>query len=364
MKLCIAKKDRTIAEIPVSTKQPSLESINNEILFFENYQYKIIIQDSETIENMELFVGDYSVPLHYNLLTDCFETEMELIFSGCFDLAYLSIFLDNTRGEEKVFYTDFLRIATTKQTVEQVERMLGEIEANLPNFLEICFSKSRKNSGLIKNDIRSIWNTLSLADEIIEVYEENYGRFVNRKKATVESVAEVVDVKSMRTIEQESLRWIVCNPDYLIRTEKDSGIVLNGKRYIPSKIKTYLPKYSYNVYENRVILGFLESVLEYISGQISGFEKEMANFRAIPQGIIMQLPNTHDLTGRCVYLYYKGVIKRFLERKACLQEIYYKYEKILDCRPYIVYGIPTLTNTFKQVYHYRLCYECMVKWFE
>ena len=364
MKLCIVKPDKTITEVSVSTKQPSLESVNNELLFFENYLYKIIIQDSETTETMELFVGDYSVSLHYNSLTDCFETETELIFGGCFDLAYLSIFLEDRNGKEKVFYTDFLRVATTKQTLDQVEGMLSEIEENLPNFLEVCFSKSRKNSGLIKNDIRSIWNTLSLTDEIIGIYEENYEHFVNHKKAVVESIAAVVDVKSVRKIEQESLRWIVNNPDYLVGTEKNSGIELNGKKYIPSKIKTYLPHYSYNIYENRAILGFLRSVLEYMSRQISELEKEIKNFKIIPQSIVMQLPNTHDLTGRCVYIYYKGVINRFLERRFRLQEIYYKYEKTLECRPDTVYSIPKLTNTFKQIYHYRLCYECMVKWFK
>lgn len=363
MKLCIIKPEKTTVEITMSEKQPSLESINNEILFFENYLYKIIIQDSDILENVELLVGDYSVSLHYNASTDCFETETELIFSGCFDLAYLSVFLDDGNGEEKVFYTDFLRVATAKQTIEQVEKMLDEIEENLPAFLEVCFSKSRKNSGLVKNDIRSIWNTLSLIDEIIEIFEANHGHFTNHKKATVESTATVVDVKSMRIIDQESLRWIVSNPDYLVSTEKDSGIVLNEKKYIPSKIKTYLPQYSYDVYENRVILGFLQSILEYISGQISGFKKEMADFKTIPESIVVQLPNTHDLTGRCVYIYYKGVVKRFLERKSRLLEIYYKYEKTLECHSYVVYGIPKLTNTFKQVYHYRLCYECMVKWF-
>ena len=76
--------------------------------------------------------------------------------------------------------------------------MLGEIENNLPNFLEICFSCSRKKAGLIKNDIRSIWNTLRMIDEIISVYEGNYGYFRNHKKSVIEQEVAIVDVKSMR----------------------------------------------------------------------------------------------------------------------------------------------------------------------
>lgn len=364
MKLCIVKPDNAVVEISMSDRQPSLEMINNEILFFENYLYKVIIKDSNATENVELFIGDYDVSLHYNAAIDCFETETELIFGGCFDLVYLSVYLDDGNGDEKVFYTDFLRVATAKQTVEQVEKMLREIEENIPNFLEVCFSRSRKNSGIIQNNIRSIWNTLALVDEIIEIYEENYGHFTNHKKAAVESVAMVVDAKSMRIIDQESLRWLASNPDYLVKTDKKSGIVVNDKNYVPSKIKTYLPQYSYDIYENRVVLGFLQKIIDYLSGQISSFNREMAEFRNIPEKIVMQIPNTHALTGRCVYVYYQGVVRRFLERKSHLQDIYYKYEKILKCSPYVICGIPKLTNTFKQVYHYRLCYECIVKWFK
>ena len=160
MKLSIVKPDGIIAEVLMSEQQPSLETLNNELLFFENYQYKLILRDNENHDNVELYVGDYSIPAHYNSSTDCFETETDLIFSGCFDLAYISAYADDGEGEGKVFYTDFLRIATTKQTAKQVEEMLEEIEVNFPNFLEICFSQSKKRSGLIKNDARSIWNTL------------------------------------------------------------------------------------------------------------------------------------------------------------------------------------------------------------
>lgn len=82
------------------------------------------------------------IPFHYNSVTDCFETDTELIFSGCFDLTYVSVYTDD--GNEKVFYSEFLRIATTKQTAMQIEKKLGEIEESIPNFLEVCIRKFRE----------------------------------------------------------------------------------------------------------------------------------------------------------------------------------------------------------------------------
>ena len=84
---------------------------------------------------------------------------------------------------------------------------------------------------------------------------------------------------------------------------------------MPSKIKTYIYKYSYNVYENRVILGFLKNVIDYLENQIIGFAKEIVEVENIPESIVAQLPNTHALTGKCVYVYYKGVVDRFSEKK-------------------------------------------------
>ena len=61
---------------------------------------------------------------------------------------------------------------------------------------------------------------------------------------------------------------------------------------MPSKIKTYISKYSYNVYENRVILGFLKNVIDYLENQIIGFAKEIVEVENIPESIVAQLPNT------------------------------------------------------------------------
>lgn len=364
MKISIVKPDNTIADVLIGNRQPSLETINNELLFFENYQYKLIIRDCEDHESVELFVGDYSIPLHYNTITGYYETDKDLIFSGCFDLACISIYTVDGYGKEVAFFTDFLRIATTKQTSKKVVQMLAEIEQNLPNFLDVCFSKNKKESGLIKNDVRSIWNTLKIVDEIINIYEENYGCFNNHKKTFVEPVATIVDAHSMKTINPDSLRWLACNPDNLVLTDKDTGILVKEKRYMPLKVKTYIPQYSYDVYENKVILGFLENIIRYLNNQILGFRKEIIELETIPDVIIAQLPNTHELTGRCVYIYYKGIIERFSDKRDSLQTIFYKYERILECLPTEIYAPPKFTNTFKQVYHYRLCYECMIKWFE
>ena len=103
MKLCIVKPDGTVAEIMLRNYQPSFEVLNNEQLFFENYQYKFILREVEEYENVEIFVGDYSVPIHYNASMDCYETDQDLVFGNCFDLTYISVWISEGDGKEEYF---------------------------------------------------------------------------------------------------------------------------------------------------------------------------------------------------------------------------------------------------------------------
>ena len=62
---------------------------------------------------------------------------------------------------------------------DEINNDVEKIEKNIPNFLEVCFSRNKKNSGLKNDSTRSIWNTLKLVDEIIKTYKENYDSFFN-----------------------------------------------------------------------------------------------------------------------------------------------------------------------------------------
>ncbi len=364
MKVSIVDNSNNRYVLQLSNSEPRLDQVCDDILLLENYNYKLIVNDENLAENIELYIGDYNTSLEYNSQTGCFATDSGAHFSGCFDLVCISV-VSETNGNEQIQYSKYIRVATTKQTSKQVETMLDEIENNIPNLLDVCFSKNHKRSGINNtNTSRSIWNTLALVDELIEIYEKNYRFFLDHGKTYVERIPVVVDARSMKELDQDSLRWIVSNPDNLEPTRTKTGIHIGGESYMPAKIKTFANKHTYDVYENRVILGFLFSVCSYIEKQIDDFNNELTELSVIPDSIIERIPNTHDLTGRCIYVYYKGIIDRFIERKEKLIELLNKYEKLFDFDCSVLNTIPKLTNTFKKVYQYRVSYECIVKWFE
>ena len=167
MKICISDLSGNRHELLLNNSEPRIDQIRDDFLLLENFEYKITLRDDNHSENLELFIGDYSVPLHYNSTSDCYETTSDKHFMGCFDLVSLSVVYEqNDNGF--IDFSDYIRVATTKQTAKQVELMLDEIEASIPNSLDICFSKNHKRAGLNKNNnVRSMWNTLAIIDEII-----------------------------------------------------------------------------------------------------------------------------------------------------------------------------------------------------
>lgn len=363
MNICLIDSSGASYTIDLTSQQPTLDNINNDWLLLENHYYKAIIRGYDFSSNVELYIGDYNVPLRLNADTDCYETEKTTLFSGCFDLANMCVYEKGADGSEHGYYSNFIRVATTKQTVQQVTRMLNEIERNLPNFLEVCFSKNRKEAGLRNNDYRSIWNTLKILNDIVEIYNDNYSYFANHKKASVEPVSAIVDVTEMQRIDFDGLRWIVNNPDNLMQTNEKTGITFRGQEYVPRKVKTYLSQYSYDLYENQVVLGFLNSVYEYVSDEINQFNREISELNDAPEKIVAKIPNTYELTTRCVYVYYQGVIHRLQDVQDKILQLYNRYYKIMECSPAEVYGIPKLTNTFKQVYQYRMVFEAINDWY-
>ena len=57
------------------------------------------------------------------------------------------------------------------------------------------------------------------------------------------------------------------------------------------------------------------------------------------------------------------MIHRLQDVQDKILQLYNRYYKIMECSPAEVYGIPKLTNTFKQVYQYRMVFEAINDWY-
>lgn len=364
-RLCFKRKDGELININLTSDSQSMDYVDNSILLLENYSYTLSIQCEEEIESVELVIGDFAFDMNYDSAQKMYMIRDRIIFEGCYDLTRIVVILTDYRHKEQILFSSYLRVASSKQTISKINGMLEEVEKNYPKILNFCFSKCYKESGLEKNSNRSVRNTIQILDEIISIYNDNFGMFNNYSNSKIIRKDAIVDAHAMRNINQSSLNWLVSNPENLIDTTRErKGIKIGKKYYLPEKVYISVNTRYSGTYENQVILGFLKKIKVYLDEAILKFEREANKANDIPNEIIMKIPNTHDLTGRCVQAHYKIIVDELKRRREMICELYYRYQRILGCDELIVDSIPKLTNVFKQVKQYRLCYECILKWFE
>lgn len=363
--LYIKRNDGEMIELLLSSDIEVMDYIDKDNLLLENYSYTILFKTEEDLESVELIIGDFVFEMSYIQEEKSYKLSDKTVFEGCFDLTRIGLVISSYNSEEKIYCSPYIRVASSKQTISKIIQMIEEIEKNYPQILSVCFSKNYKESGRRMKSNRTIWNTIAVLDEIIQIYNDNFSLFSNYRNIKVVGSDGVIDAYAMRNVNQSSLNWLVRNPNNLVdSTREKKGIKVGKKYYMPEKIYSPINNRSSNTYENQIILGFLKMLKLYLADCIAKFRYEIQNARKIPNEIIMKIPNTHDLTGRCVQVYYEILVQYLLKRQDMIDELFYKYKQLLECDEHIVNGIPKLTNIFKQVKQYRLCYEYILKWFE
>ena len=367
MNICLTDFSGKKQCVSLSTSSPGADNIDDEILLVEDYQYTLSVDLSEEdieVDDFILRVGDFEVKTRFDEKKQTYVSDCDRHFNDCFDLVSLSICIVLADQTEKFFYSKYLRIAIKKNTIESVSRMLQVIEDKIPNLLNAKASTNKKELGINTLMNLSIWEFLALVEELEVLFEGVFSYFLHQKKSAIEYTPSIVNARLMRYIDLDGLRWVAQNPDNLMRCVNKKGIDINGDFYLPLKVQTNLPQHSYNVYENRVILTFLRHVKEQLKQLYEEYSDKLKDIPQIPEKIVVQLPNTYGLTSKVIAIFYKSILKKVDIAYERIFALYNKYVNALLCTELPASGIPLLTNTFKHVYQYRICYDFIDKWFK
>lgn len=365
IRLELERNDKEHSVIALSEDYPAMDYIDGEVLLLENNRYTLSLQCGEELQSAGLMIGDSFFDMSYHKEQGEYRIDDKMVFEGYYDLIRITVVLTDFMDREQVLFSPCLRVASSKQTIAKINEMLAEVENAYPQILHFCFHDNYKEASQNKNHNRTIWNTITILDEIISVYNTNLSLFSNYCNSKVDDIDRIVDAHAMRNMNQSSLNFIVTNPNNLLDTTRErKGFQIGKKFYLPQRVCIPVNERHTGTYENRVIVGFLKKLQLYLDDTILKLEWEIEKANDIPQKIIDKLPDTHDLTGRCIQVRYRMLVDKLKKRRKSISEAYYSYQRVLGCDELVINNAPKLTNVFKQVKQYRLCYEYMLKWFE
>ncbi|WP_337740184.1 DUF2357 domain-containing protein [Acidaminococcus timonensis] len=173
------------------------------------------------------------------------------IFAYHMGLVELEITLQQEDGTAETYYTDLLPVLIQPSARQQnLAAMLEFVYAHQAPLLE----GSSLQAG--ESGFSDFLSQLTLAEEILQVYEENYGYFKANCRHTLET-EEVVDwTEKVQTVNSHTLQYLVRHPEYLRKAPY--GVDCGGGHYLPEKLLMTQDKMSRDVYENQVVLSFLQ----------------------------------------------------------------------------------------------------------
>lgn len=281
------------------------------------------------------------------------------IFAYHMGLVELEITLQQEDGTDSTWYTDLLPVLIQPSPQQQ----------NLKAMLEFIYAHQKpllreKTGGLVqgeRSDFQDFLSQLTLADEILQVYEESYGYFKANCRHTLET-AEVVDwTEKVQTVNSHTLQYLVRHPEYL--KESPAGIQVGDRHCLPEKLLMTQDKMSRDVYENQVVLSFLKRMLydigegrKEIQDQLQGLELPDAQ------------ENGYILSSQVLYENAARMLRSFLERceevEERLQEMFVSYQQILPVTLLDGLQLPVPTEPFFRIPQYHRIYLCIHQWIQ
>ena len=178
---------------------------------------------------------------------------------------------------------------------------------------------------------------------------------------------EINDIKKLRKIDANTIKYIVSHPEQLKETNHITGIRYNLQNYEPVKTLISNNYNNYNIYENQVVLGFVKYLIDQLIVKIQNLEKILQDHQ-INFNIRNSLEKGYISSSEIVYKYSRITMVEYSKKlkniKDGLQYIYYNYKNTMRCEEIPIDVVPKPTDVFMYIKHYRSIFIEISKWFE
>ena len=320
-----SNKDDDVYDIPLSTgiiKKPDYVEL------YDNMHYEIqLFNDGIEIPYEKLFINKNGL-----------DEQKKNTFEGYFGWVQISV-----KNQEGVFLSSgyIYIMPKDKKVLEQLHNMVFYItkrsqKIKFPNKIYELFGINSK--GINKN-----FSTVSLLKVILDGYEENYKHFFANSRVKLTNVNVVDNIERLKSFSLDTVSFISTHPQYLAEEKSKTGISYNGKSYLPQKTLVSSSEYSFDNYENRIVLGFLKYIIDQL--KTKSFERY--------QGFAYFCLNALEGKKEVPFNEHSELLKKY-----CI--IYEKYKKLFGFSPETVINtLPQMTHIFKNVHHYRNIYKYM-----
>ncbi len=329
------------------------------------YQAQLIYSD-ETIENLKVFVN--GEPVNINFSSDSGhivfwdEDFGARIFQECYGYVQITIFYSDADGNQHLRDTEYIQVMVRKgRQNDSVHRMTEYVYAQNA---ELLYGKSlpKEPSGLKDSAKKTLESRILLLERIAVIYEENYRYFKTNCRFKTVPRERVDHFEKLQYVSNNTLQYIAQHPEELQSVHHFTGIKVGKNFYQPNKTLLTDSVKSVDIYENRVVIGFLM----HLNTEIARIEQELIS---ITENIPQHVFETDGYVTSSYFIYantiasLKIILADVKKLRQKYEHLYVSYSAALPIIPSPIAGPPRFTHLFKSIQQYHQIYHCALSWF-
>lgn len=365
--LCLESYQSSL-QITLYEKSPVFDLLNisscvsNKVYSDKKYSIKIMSDYSNILE-VTLFVNGFETEVKYLNGELIISDDKSRIFIDTFGFVQLSLSVTYDDNSTNVYYSEFLNVMIKDGFSNQsIRKMADYIYDNQEKLLLDDKMKALDNANLKESSNKTLESQLKIIKTIILLYKENYRYFKNNSKFKLISNNRVDDFEKLKAVNDKTIKYIVQNPNELYLSANSTGIKIDKKYYFPRKTLINDNKQSVELYENQVILSFLDSMVN----NINSIQNDIKSKLDIIDGINLQ-ENGYMISAYMIYGATEKKLRDFLtEITICKNEIielYKMYHTIFSFKPIEINDVPKPTHTFLTVKQYNSIFQVIKEWY-
>lgn len=332
---------------------------------YSNMEYSAKIEFDKDIKNLKFYVNDILRNSYYSNGEIHFNDECFLgnrIFLNYFGYVSITVFIETIDGNYE-FYSRYLDVAVRDNIASNnVRKMIDYIAKNAQKYLFQKDDKVKDFADVVKSKNKNIDTEISILENIVFEYESNFKYFKAGAKYKIKSDYIVDKFEKLREIKNETIQYIISNPQQLITVNYNTGIKYNKLNLQPKKTLINKNELCYDIYENKVIIGFLKYLYNLLIDKINYVESQ--NYKQekcfVKSGYI-SLSNE-------IYLKLNEPLNKYkiklCDIKKKIQQLYFMYKQVLKCEEVTINNIPKPSSILMEIQHYRKIYKVIRDWFQ
>jgi hypothetical protein len=372
---------------------PDYISPSTEGIVSENYQYGIalLFQSNSPIIECKLSVnGSDEISLKaqqtvknsskepFYKTSFCIDKYKDRLFTLIYGFARIQVSVTFQSSADSPFIFTTQDIPCQSQTPEQhqfITQMLEELlDIGNRTVLNWMFTQGTSNSeqysilegSLNKNAPKSMLSLIQLIEKIASTYEENITAFRAHRYCRIVKHPIRLSPHQVHKLGCKEQLWLLKNEDILEKTQSKTGIQYQNNFYMPRYIKTNQNAKSFNTYENRLILGFIQAVLRKTNTLRNSLEGAITSLQTIENDLSGKIQPGFFLPSLTVITQYKdrdisfiNRIKPLLKRIQAINRIY--SQALPNVKP--VFTAPLqYSKVFQEVEAYSVFFKLMQRW--